>query len=287
MSTSRAIVVLGMHRSGTSALTRGLQALGIYLGNDFLDTKPDNPTGYWEDKGIVDINERVLAALGMKWEDVAMIGEGRWKEKEIAALHKEAVNYVKDAFLSQPLWGFKDPRTVRLLPFWRAVLSELGVDDAYIVAIRTPLSIATSLFERQGIDAATAHRLWLVYMTPYLHYIMNRPFVVTDYDLLMHDPRGQLTRIAHHLKISSGEIDSEMDRFADGFLDQGLRHSFHSRYDSDLNPGVSPFTRESYLWLYELATDQISLDARRFWSAWENIQRGVENLFKENRAECS
>ena len=67
-----------MHRSGTSALTRGLQMLGVYLGNDFLSPQPDNPTGYWEDRKICELNERLLAAFGLKWEDVALIDDARW-----------------------------------------------------------------------------------------------------------------------------------------------------------------------------------------------------------------
>ena len=53
MPTSRAVFVLGMHRSGTSAIARGISSLGVYLGNDFLDAQPENPTGYWEDRNLV------------------------------------------------------------------------------------------------------------------------------------------------------------------------------------------------------------------------------------------
>ena len=122
MPSSRAVLVLGMHRSGTSALARGLQMLGVYLGNDFLSPKPDNPTGYWEDRNIFELNERLLAVFGLKWEDVALIDDARWDEPEVEALRAEAVEYLRSQFVSHPLWGFKDPRTIRLLPFWHSVL---------------------------------------------------------------------------------------------------------------------------------------------------------------------
>ena len=83
MPSSRAVLVLGMHRSGTSALARGLQMLGVYLGNNFLSPQPDNPTGYWEDKNICELNERLLAVFGLKWEDVALIDDARWHEPEV------------------------------------------------------------------------------------------------------------------------------------------------------------------------------------------------------------
>ena len=60
--------------------------LGVYLGNNFLGAKPDNPTGYWEDRNIYEINERLLAVLGLKWEDIELIDDARWHEPEVEAL---------------------------------------------------------------------------------------------------------------------------------------------------------------------------------------------------------
>ena len=62
-----------MHRSGTSVLTRGLQALGVFLGDEFLSSRPDNPTGYWEDRIIVGLNERLLGLFGLNWESISLI----------------------------------------------------------------------------------------------------------------------------------------------------------------------------------------------------------------------
>ena len=103
MPSSRAVLVLGMHRSGTSALARGLEMLGVYLGNDFLSPQPDNPTGYWEDRNIYELNERLLAAFGLKWEDVALIDDARWEEPEVEVLRSEAVKYLRSKFIDHPL----------------------------------------------------------------------------------------------------------------------------------------------------------------------------------------
>src|SRR5580658_4129152 len=150
MPTSRAVLVLGMHRSGTSAITRGLQMLGVYLGNDFLSPRPDNPTGYWEDRNICELNERLLAVFGLNWEDVALIDDARWQEPDVESLRTQAVEYLRLVFSSHSLWGFKDPRTIRLLPFWQSVLRRLDVDDCYLVVIRNPRSVAISLSQRHG-----------------------------------------------------------------------------------------------------------------------------------------
>lgn len=279
MPSSRAVLVIGMHRSGTSALARGVQMLGVYLGDNFLSPRPDNPTGYWEDRYICDLNERLLAALGLKWEDVALIDDRRWHEAEIQVLVAEAVEYLGSQLVSHPLWGFKDPRTVRLLPFWRSVLRLLDVDECYLVVIRNPISVALSLLQRQGMDEITAHSLWLVYMVPYLSEIADRPFIVSDYDIVMDHPRLELERIARGLRIPLDESSKAgIEQFATEFLDSELRHIFVKESYFDTNPKISPLARELYLWLRRMAEDRIATDSPPFWSAWEKSRQAVQEL---------
>jgi hypothetical protein len=279
MESSRAVLVLGMHRSGTSAIARGLQMLGVYLGNDFLGPQPDNPTGYWEDRNICEINERLLGMFGLKWEDFVLIDDARWHEREVDKLRSQAVDYLRTEFVNHPLWGFKDPRTIRLLPFWHLALRRLEVDECYLVVIRNPRSVASSLLQRQGMDTVTAHLLWLVYVVPYLSEIANRQFIVTDYDMVMADPRRQLERIARGLKIPLDETNkAAIEQFASDFLDPNLRHSFFNESDFEAIPNLRPLTREAYLWLRRLATDRIGTDSPQFWSAWESSRQAVQRL---------
>jgi hypothetical protein len=268
-----------MHRSGTSAIARGLQMLGVYLGNNFLGAKPDNPTGYWEDRNIYEINERLLAVLGLKWEDIELIDDARWHEPEVEALLAEAVEYLRSQFLSHPLWGFKDPRTIRLLPFWQSALRRLDVDESYLVVLRNPRSVASSLFQRQGMVPVTAHLLWLAYMVPNLGRIADRPFVVSDYDIVMADPRRQLERIAQCLRLPLDAAGTE--QFASAFLDPTLRHSYFDVSDVELDANLPLLAREAFLWLHRLATDRTPTDSPRFWSAWESNRQAVERLIAE------
>jgi hypothetical protein len=275
MASSRAVLVLGMHRSGTSALARGVQALGVYLGNDFLTPRPDNPTGYWEDKNICQLNERLLTILGVRWEQVALISEAAWQAPEIESLLAEAADYVQRTLAISPRWGFKDPRTLRLLPFWRSVLRLLDAEEQYLVVIRNPLSVAASLAQRQGMDEATAHMLWLTYMLP-LSEIADVPLVVADYDIVIAHPKRQLERIARGLRISLDDANNaNIEEFANRFLDPGLRHNFFDEAAFDPKPGVPPLSREAYLWLRWLAIDRIPTDSPQLWSVWEKTRRAV------------
>ncbi len=279
MSSSRAVLVLGMHRSGTSALTRGLQMMGVHLGDDFLEPKPDNPKGYWEDRQICDLNERLLGAFGLKWEDLALIEDAQWQGALVEALRAEAIEYVRAKFIGHPLWGFKDPRSIRLLPFWQSVLRDLEVDESYLLVIRNPRSVADSLTKRQGIDAITGHLLWLVYSIPNLELIADRTFIVADYDQIMADPRGQLERIAKGLKIPLSESSrAGIREFADDFLETNLRHNFFDASDFETDLNLPPLSREAYLWLRALAMDQMPTDSPRFWAAWESSCQAVKRL---------
>ncbi len=283
MPSSQGVIVLGMHRSGTSVLTRGLQSLGVFLGDEFLSTRPDNPTGYWEDRVIVGLNERLLGQFGLNWEGISLIGDAQWQSAGVQALQDEAIERLQSYFIPHALWSFKDPRTIRLLPFWRAVFRRLDVDDRYVLAIRNPLSIAKSLLRRQAMDAATSHMISLVYLVPYLHEIAARPFVVVDYDLLVAEPREQLARVQRALGLPFGEA-AEIERFTTGFLDPRLRHTYAGFDDFDTIPYVSPLIREAYVWLSQLATDQLPTDSPAFWTAWKRIRTAAEALIASRTA---
>lgn len=272
VSLSRAIAVIGMHRSGTSAVARGLQALSVYLGSDFLDAQPENPTGYWEDKRIVELDERVLKVLGIKWDDVRPIDRREFARWPIWRLRSETSRYLRRRFVPHALWGFKDPRTIRLLPFWRRILRDSRVDDAYLLVIRNPSSVAASLFARQAMDAETAWRLWLVYMVPFLDELAEKPLVVVDFDLFMLDPRGQLERIARKFALRDGQVrTSEVETFVSEFLDAKLRHTVFALTDIEASTDAGLLTRDAYAMLLELAQDRREVD-QGFWSAWKRIQ---------------
>jgi hypothetical protein len=262
-----------MHRSGTSAIARGVNALSVDLGDNFFDRQPDNPTGYWEDRTIVGINQRVLDELRLKWDDVAPIAREHFMHHRIRLLRLKAVRYFNETFAARPLWGFKDPRTIRLLPFWVDALRDCSADDAYVVAIRHPRSVAASLFRRQEIPPEKAGRLWLAHNVPFLHELRGKPLVVVDYDLLMQKPRVQLERIARKLGLLLDDAATrDVERFTGDFLDERLRHSAFALDDFDAATATGRLTQRAYVMLYELASDAREPDAR-FWNDWEDLQR--------------
>lgn len=189
-SKQRVVVVFGVGRSGTSAVTRGLQALGVELGDKLRPGGGKNPTGFFEDEDLLTLNKRLRKLLGLRAESVSLIEPHQWQTPAVQAFQQEARETIRRRFGSYPLWGYKFAGTLRFLPFWRTVFQSLEVDVRYVMAIRNPISVARSrakLNPRRGLQKKSDLE-WLVHVIPYFREVRERPCVVVDYDLLIPVP---------------------------------------------------------------------------------------------------
>jgi hypothetical protein len=267
---ARGIIILGMHRSGTSAITRGIQALGAALGGNFLETRFDNPTGYWEDKGIVDLQDRMLADFGMTWEDDRLIPADQWSTPAIRLYAAEARHYLARHFMPHLLWAFKDPRTLRLLPIWHQALARLPVEADFLLVLRNPLSVASSLYARQAMESAIAHRLWLAYLIPHVSTLFATRLTVVDYDLFMDDVTGQLDRLVARLRMPAPP--AERETYLRNFLQLDMRHAHFALADLDVAPDVPDVSRSAYLLLRRLAMDELTPTSTDFQAGWSAVE---------------
>jgi hypothetical protein len=277
----RAIFVVGAGRSGTSALTRGVQALGVELGDRLKAPTEKNPTGFFEDVDLLRVAKAVRTRLGLVTESVALIEPERWDDAGLEPLCAECVETIRRRFGQHPLWGFKYAQTLRMLPFWQRVFERAALDVSYVVAARNPLSVARS---RAKLDALRgvqekSDAEWLVNVVPYFRQMAERPFVVVDYDLLMADPDGQLRRVARALDLPVDEATRERLRaYAETYLADGMRHTRFDDADLDRDPRLNPLTRDAYRWLRRLASDELTAESAALWKDWERIEQGVAGL---------
>lgn len=256
----RLIVVLGMHRSGTSAVTRALQVLGVTLGDNLLPpVANNNDTGFWEDVDLYELNVEMLGALGIDWHNIASI-----EFSDVEALRKKGY-FLKAAELLQQkvsnasfAFGFKDPRTAKLLPFWKEIFSHCQLDTSYVLTVHHPLSVAKSLAKREGFDAEKSYLLWLGHVITSLVESAGERRMVVDYDRLIQSPDRELNRIAECLDL---EIDqAELGSYKSEFLDETLRHTVYTLNDLSLEPICPPLVNEMYTSLLQVARDQSSPD---------------------------
>jgi hypothetical protein len=244
--------VLGMHRSGTSSFAGLAGRLGAALGADLLEANEFNPRGYGEHRGVVEIHDRFLAALGLRWDagrrpgDFACEAAARARSELAALLGRE--------FAAAPLFAIKDPRLCRLLPLWAPVLAELGEAPACVIVVRHPLEIAASLERRDGIAPARSHQLYLAHMLAAERETRGWPRSVVLYDELFADWRGVAKRVAaecglrwpRDLEAAAPEVES--------FLSGDLRHHRAAEWP--------PEDAARFPWVSELHEELLAL-ARR------------------------
>lgn len=223
---SQVVCVLGMHRSGTSLVTKYAAAVGVSLGPDELLMAPhavDNPTGYWEFDPIVAINERILEAFGGSWDDPPILREGWEHSPVLAGFRTEARHAIAELVGSGGVVGWKDPRTSFLLPFWSTVVPV----TATLLVHRHPFQVAESLARRDGMDSERAAWLWSRYLIAAWRAHPNRAIV--SYESALAEPEVMAVNIAGFLGLPTPEAETlELVR---GFADPALNRSNGAQQD--------------------------------------------------------
>lgn len=184
------VLVLGMHRSGTSALTRLLNLHGAALGDELMPARCDNPTGFWEHSAAVAIHERLLAALGRAWDDPRALPSD-WLEHPAAREAQAGIGALLDReFAGHPAWAVKDPRLCRFVPLWRRAMAERGIDAVAVFALRHADEVAASLEARDGLPRGVGHLLWARYLLDALAGSEGMARHAIRYDALLADWQG-------------------------------------------------------------------------------------------------
>lgn len=217
--SKRVILVLGMHRSGTSAIAGLLNTLGVELGKNLLSAAADNPKGFWEHAAVKALDDDILHALGRTWHDPRPLPPLWWQRQELEVLRIRLQEIVRGDFQEADLWALKDPRLCRLLPLWRPQLESQGHSIRVILVLRNPMEVAASLERRNGMPGDHSHLLWLQHMTEAEHGTRGLPRVVVTYQQLLDDWRATTGRISAALDLALPERSG-----ADAFIDSGLRH---------------------------------------------------------------
>jgi hypothetical protein len=222
----RVVVVLGMHRSGTSLVARAVGTLGVPLGDNLWGPREeDNPTGFWEDRDVVELDKQLLERAGVDWNSLVLPEAGSWTGASFQDLRERALAIVRERLSRHGSWAFKDPRAARVLPFWADVLRAAGAEASYVLTVRHPLNVAASLERRDGLPPLHSHLLWVEHVCRALADTDGARRCFVDYDELVERPAEQLGRLAGALGVEvTPAIAADIEGFASGFVESGLRH---------------------------------------------------------------
>ncbi len=226
MSDRRIVLILGMHRSGTSMLARLLAAEGLPLGETLLRRRtPDNRYGYWEQAEIVAIQEALLDGFDRVWHGpggLLPLPEGWLHAPETLAAQRRLTAIVdREVSGAGGVWGFKDPRSLRFLPLWRAIIADLGLTSVPILAARAPAAVAGSLMRRNRLGRDFAEALWAANTITLIEATGTGVAAVIDYDGWFAHPEAMIA----HLRRAIGLAEPAVTRTGAGMLvDPRLRH---------------------------------------------------------------
>ncbi|MDR9876693.1 hypothetical protein RJC98_16000 [Pseudomonas allii] len=221
------VIVLGMHRSGTSAIAAGLEQLGLSMGNSLYQGDEWNPKGYFEERQVVEFNNRLLASYNCRWDSPLppLLGSGGQWEAHIG----EAVELVRGLFGEAPAWGFKDPRMCLLAPFWGKVFSQLEVKPQLMLVVRHPGEVVHSLARRDGISVERGAWLWMTHLLGALEYLEiagDMRFFIFDH--LLFQPADFLSGVANWLGLTPAQ--DTIEHFAGDFIAPTLSHGSEAQH---------------------------------------------------------
>jgi hypothetical protein len=290
-SGSEALLVLGMHRSGTSSIAGAMVRLGGVAPLNLLPPADDNPKGFFESSVLVTLNDKILAAGGSHWEDWRQFDPARIDATAGLTLKGEAKSVLAGEFGNARLAVIKDPRMCRLMPFWSEVFQEANWSVRPILQLRSPLEVALSLNRRDGLPLGLGCLLWLRHVLDAEAGTRGTSRAVVDWNDFLSDPRRTLERVGEQLGVVWPRWSDAALAEIGEFVSADMRRQRASDGDLQVHPAVNHLIREAYAAVRELvetpASEKVERTladiGKRFDSAAAIFGHAMGELEKGNR----
>lgn len=229
------IFVLGMHRSGTSALTGMLSMLDVYLA-DTTQADNNNKKGYYENTKIQELNDVLLASIDSSWDDVF------FNTDDLDSLNGDLnplKNIIKDDFKYSKVFAIKDPRVCFLFPVWEKALKEMNVNIKIIIPYRNPFEVANSLRKRDGLSIEKGMLLWMYHFLLAEFFSRQYERVFISFDDLINNTSIVIDEIYNNLEIDLKYLYSKNKDKVTEFLEPDLKnHNVSIENLSKNTPGI-------------------------------------------------
>lgn len=258
-----AILVLGMHRSGTSALTRVMNILGAALPERLMPKAAANPVGHFEPMEIVNIHERLLTSAGTSWADWSAFPEAWSRSNERDAYVGELEAALLADYADTDLFLVKDPRILRFVPLWLDLLARHAVRPVAVLPYRNPIEVALSLNARDGFPREHGFLLWLRHVLEAEFHSRAMPRTFVAYDRLLSDRQMMTYRLVESLPVTWPRKTAAAFEEINRFLDSKLRRNTASREDLALHADIPAQVRgvyEAYERLEDDPQDRAAMD---------------------------
>lgn len=238
-----AILVMGMHGSGTSMLAGILDCLGCSGPRTMLPVSERNAKGLFEAEAVLRLNDEIIADAGTRWFDWTPLREGWFDSPRFNEFRFRAVEIVQAEYGDASMIYLKDPRICRLFPLWQSALEELGYRVVCIHTHRHPADVATSLKSRKNIEVEPSLGMlsWLRHTLAAEGFTRDFPRIFTSYTSLMHDWQEVADRAEKTLDLTWPVMAGTAQEHIAQFVDPELCHhelSVESFLQDPLVPGL-------------------------------------------------
>ena len=242
----RAIVVAGMHRSGTSATAGVLGLLGCDLPKSLMDSASDNERGFSESIVVQVLNDEILESLGCVWVDWKTIDSDWYLSRAATEFRGRAQDALRTEFGNSNLFVLKDPRICRLLPLWLDAIRAHGAEPIVLSPIRNPINVAKSLNTRDGIDLSFGYLSWTRHVLEAEAASRGLIRVYFRYEDLVSTPQVVVERLSKDIGLHFPTGPEEGWGKISDFISPDLHH--HRIDDTEFvsNESVEPWIRSSF-----------------------------------------
>jgi hypothetical protein len=221
------VVVLGMHRSGTSLCSHILSMLGVDMADE-LHANSSNEKGHWERLEIMALQDEILTARDRSYwtpqHDFPLPGAW-WAEPNVRAIQARIESLLTKKMKENHLIGFKDPRTARLLPLWLQIFRNLNLSPRFILCLRAPSQVARSLQKRDGLDPAMGEYRALNYPVDCFRYLPHHDICIVDYEAWFENYSDNLHGLMNFLDIGWDPSEADLGIAVSAIVDRDLRHT--------------------------------------------------------------
>jgi hypothetical protein len=199
------LIVIGVNRSGTSAIAAALKELGVYFGpvQDLPATGLRIDYQFLENRHIVEMGGSILRELEINGSAAREVPKGWMNHAGLPRKVRSASEFIAAYFGDRPLWGWKDPRTSILIPFFEAAFSQLGVKPTYLMAVRHPMEVAKGLLARQNLPIREGVGHWIHYTLTALSEVDPERLALVPFHAFINDPRSVLGPIWERLELAA------------------------------------------------------------------------------------
>jgi len=268
---SKAVIIVGMCRSGTSSVAGALAEWGVSFGksDNLYAADSHNETGYWEHKYVNAANRKFHQSLNLRSLDADPMPSD-WLERPMSnAFTDGLVKTLRTHFDGQPIWGWKDPQASTILPYVLEAYRRLGIVPNMVICVRNPMDVARSQYKRQGSPESQTIGSWVLNTLAALRDSRGLPRRVVLYETLLKEPSKSLFPIAEMLDLN---LSPDQINLVEDHIKPHLSHG--TAQESIVSELLNPVRR-----LYEICSQlstkqdllddtQVNEEIDRLWVEW-------------------